>query len=492
MSIDIAPYQNLLRTVRIRPSPQGDRPSVVQSGSDRGRIVFSSAFRRLQQKAQVFPLDRNDAVRTRLTHSLEVAHTGRYLAQEILFRLSKASGKAYLDSWLFEHEQVFTDIVEAACLIHDIGNPPFGHFGEAAIRDWFVESGRAKFRWFAKRNGVDKSAVDQYLAGEYLDFLAFDGNPQGLRLVTKLQGDDGATALNLTLPLLMAYLKYTCLPDSSKLVNPAGISKKPGFFSTEADIIDKAIAELGMKSGARHPLSYIMEAADDISYCMSEIEDGIEKGVINVDRLFADVAVAWKKKREDNPKLTENFVDDLIKKSKEVSAIGAFTTFKTTIINTAVKHAAKVYCADHEEMISGCHKGLIRGESDIVSLFGVIKDFVRRTVFRSREAESVELAGYSTIKGLFDCFSPLLMLPPETFKGLVHGKNDDNQDYCLRLVNKLSEKSRAVYKVGTRKKLTPEQEWHLRAHLLVDYISGMTDHFAVSTYQLLAGIKIET
>lgn len=301
LSINIAAYEKLLCTARIRPSTKGERPSVVQTGSDRGRIVFSSAFRRLQQKAQVFPLDPNAAVRTRLTHSLEVAHTGRYLAQGILYRLRQAAGLDYTNSWLSEHEQVFTDIVEAACLIHDIGNPPFGHFGEAAIRDWFSDSGRKKFRDYARSNKIEEKTVERYLAREYLDFLTFDGNPQGLRLITKLQGDDGTTGLNLTFALLMAYLKYNCLPDKSKLANAHGTWEKPGFFFTEADIIRDVATQLGMRSESRHPLSYVMEAADDICFCMSDIEDGIEKRIVSIDEVFEKVPDAWKEKKEKNP-----------------------------------------------------------------------------------------------------------------------------------------------------------------------------------------------
>lgn len=490
MSIDIAPYESLLRTERIRGSTQGQRATVVQTGSDRGRIVFSSAFRRLQQKAQVFPLDSNAAVRTRLTHSLEVAHTGRYLAQEILYRIRESVGEAYANSWLSAHEQVFTDIVEAACLIHDIGNPPFGHFGEAAIRDWFSDKGRVLFCEFARKNRIKESAIDRYFANEYLDFLAFDGNPQGLRLVTKLQGDDGATGLNLTFPLLMAYLKYNCVPTDSKLVNPSGRAKKPGYFSTEQEIIRQAAKALSMDPEARHPLSYVMEAADDISYCMSDIEDGIEKNVVSEQQLFENVSAAWAHLAKENPHIDADFASDLVSKATQVKVISPFIVFKTSIINLAVKHAAEVYCDGHDDIIAGRHAGLIRNGSEIVMLLELIKDFVRRTVFRSADAESVELAGYSTIKGLLNHFCDLLLLPQESFQDLIKGHRVDDEDYALRLINRLSEKSRAAYNHSTQDTLNLEQEWHLRAHLLVDHISGMTDHFAVRTFQLLAGIKI--
>lgn len=492
MSIDVKAYERLLNPGRIRLSTKGKRATVVETGSDRGRIVFSSAFRRLQQKAQVFPLDPNASVRTRLTHSLEVAHTGRYLAQEILYQLRDRAGSDYSGSWLQSHEQVFYDVVESACLIHDIGNPPFGHFGEAAIRGWFSDAGRDVFSEFASGARIAKKDIDRYMAHDFLDFLAFDGNPQGLRLISKLQGDDGLTGLNLTYPLLMAYLKYCCLPENSKLARSDGDAKKPGFFSTEAAIIEEASTKLGIDYGARHPLSYIMEAADDISYCMSDIEDGMEKGVVTADSFFDDVSSIWTKAQSESEGLSSDYIIDLIDESRRNSAVSPFTAFKTTIISLAVAHAADTYCDAHEEVMCGRHEGLVRDNSEIVTLLKAVKKFVRLTVFRSAEAESVELAGYSTIKGLLDHFSPLLLLPSDSFQELMRGNRVVDEDYCLRLINRLSKKAREVYKKEATAGIPAEKEWHSRAHLIVDHVSGMTDHFAVQTYQLLAGIKIST
>lgn len=197
-------------------------------------------------------------------------------------------------------------------------------------------------------------------------------------------------------------------------------------------------------------------------------------------------------KKRKKPKLNPDFVSDLIEKSKENSVISPFINFRTSIINLAVAHAADAYRDGHDEIIDGCHDGLIRDDSDIAVLLRVVKDFVRKTVFRSTEAESVELAGYSTIRGLLDHFSTLLVLPPTAFQDLILGRRVDDEDYSLRLVNRLSEKSRRVYKEHTGENISLEQEWHLRAHLLVDHVSGMTDQFAVRAHQLLAGIKIDT
>jgi len=151
---------NLVRGDTLRPATAGNRSPLIASESDKGRIVNSPAFRRLQQKAQVFPLDTNAAVRTRLTHSIEVAQLGRYLAQNVIEKLD-AGGSSYLEL------AAFVNVVENACLLHDIGNPPFGHLGEAAIREWFAEHCSAE-----------------------TDLKSFDGNPQGFLLVSLLSGKD--------------------------------------------------------------------------------------------------------------------------------------------------------------------------------------------------------------------------------------------------------------------------------------------------------------
>lgn len=485
-------YKQLLTPIRQRTSTYADqnRTLAVETESDRGRIIFSNAFRRLQQKAQVFPLESNAAVRTRLTHSLEVAHTGRYLSQKIIEKLPQYFSD-YQRSWLSKNEQAFLNIVESACLIHDIGNPPFGHFGEAAIRDWFKYSGQT----IAKEALKNSSNISKYLSTEFKDFVAFDGNAQGLRVITKLQGDDGRTGLNLTFPLIASYMKYGCPPQDSLLGGGDGPYKKPGYFNTEKTLINTIRDALDLEQNARHPLSYVMEAADDIAYCLSDIEDGIEKNLLTEDTLFFSLEQAWQDLCDLQPDQGSGFIPRLIQNAGNSPSVGRYTIFKTSLINHLVEYAADQYCKNHRDILTGTADGLIRGKTKEQTALKAVRKVVGDTIFRSDEAEGVELAGYSVIRGLLEEFSATLSLPKDQFSILFSGDSEairkGGMDYEWRLLNRISAKARRAYEIATQEKDTCDvQEWHLRAHMLVDYISGMTDDYALQTYQLLAGIKV--
>ncbi|NYU07779.1 hypothetical protein A8O28_21170 [Enterobacteriaceae bacterium CCUG 67584] len=184
------------------------------------------------------------------------------------------------DCWK-ENSLAIANMVEISCLAHDIGNPPFGHFGEAAIKEWAT----LDEIYLALKKSFELHSYDQVSEYSYLlnDFLYFDGNPQGFRILTKLQGEDGLNGLNLTYSQLASFLKYTfCPSDNAKDILPLpAFSKKIGYFETEKDVISAAWDNLGISHNKRHPLSFLMEASDDISYCISDIEDGIEKEIIS-------------------------------------------------------------------------------------------------------------------------------------------------------------------------------------------------------------------
>src|SRR5512143_3040471 len=227
---------------------------------DFDRIVFSAAFRRLQDKTQVFPLSQSDYVRTRLTHSLEVSSVGRTLGTKV--------GDSVIRRHRLQevYPQDFGATVAAACLAHDIGNPPFGHSGEDAIRLWFATS------------TTGKDVLEQLNPVQQEDFLRFEGNAQGFRLIARLQSPDNRGGMQLTCATLGTFTKY---PRASWLegTEPAGIAfKKFGFFQDDADLFAEMAGELGLTNVApgawrRHPLAYLVEAADDICYRIIDIED---------------------------------------------------------------------------------------------------------------------------------------------------------------------------------------------------------------------------
>ncbi|MDA8562848.1 dNTP triphosphohydrolase [Mariniblastus sp.] len=243
--------------------------SCAQFLSDHSRIIFSSSFRRLVKKAQVFSLESNTAVRNRLTHSLEVADVGRTIARSVGLELVKI-GRIDADD-----VPCLTSIVENACLMHDIGNPPFGHFGESAIQRWFKELDKNK----------DKVKVD--LTDDDLnDQINFDGNPQGFRIATRLHCERDGFSLNLTCATLLASIKY---PHSQK-PDKGHFAKKIGFFQSENDVYESICSTTGHTPGRRYFLAYLMELADDCCYCLSDIADSFEKQIISLEQYTTAVS----------------------------------------------------------------------------------------------------------------------------------------------------------------------------------------------------------
>ena len=431
------PLLQLVQESRLRESTSGTRGNLIASESDKGRVINTASFRRLQQKAQVFPLEPNAAVRTRLTHSLEVSQTGRHIAQKIIEKIKDLKKSPYEDL------AAFVNVVETACLLHDIGNPPFGHLGEAAIRDWF-KSREVKLE----------------------DLVNFDGNPQGFRLISYLNGKDDY-GLNLTATLLLSTVKY---PITSKQKTEDKLEGKIGIFDSEYSKYTESCDHIKWPHGKKFPFMQLMDAADGIAYAMSDLEDGLEKGIIVV---------------EDD--LDKNFG----KKRFISTAIDGFINFKTGVINDAVETAANCFVSNIDEILSGEDIDLIdREKSEVGDLLSKVKSFARSRIYSHESVEKIELAGRSALHGLLDYFSCLLDLPYEDFHCLMR---DDHKsirakhlDFHVRLLHRIPKNYRDKYE-GQKN----GDEATRRAHLIIDFISGMTDDFALDTYQILQGIKIK-
>lgn len=476
-----ATYESLLSPKRIRQSSSKKKDINAESASDRGRLVFSSPFRRLQKKAQVFPLETNASIRSRMTHSLEVAHIGRYISSLIIEQIHNQAKKLGLEG----NEIAFMNFVETSCLMHDIGNPPFGHFGENAIQDWFNENGLDVFE---KATKIKDHKLLEFKNKYLSDFCHFDGNAQGLRIVTKLQGDDGKTGLNLTFSQLASYLKYT--HPSSDIDDELLFRQKAGYFQSELDVVTRMWKSLGMKSNVRHPLVYIMEAADDIAYCMSDVEDGIEKGIITEDVFWKELSIIW----DSFDNLSKrDYLPSIIVKARKKQIIDPFTVFKTEITNRMAKFSADRFIKNHENILLGDSGPIFSEDSIEYWTLKSLKKFAKKHIFRSPEAENIELAGYEIMKGLLKHFSPLLICSMEDFESILNfeksSKNLKKTDLHRRLVNRLPKKYIKTY-IKTVEGKSLAEEWYHRAHLIVDFISCMTDDFALNTYQLLSGIKV--
>lgn len=465
--------------------------------SDRTRILYCPAFRRLQQKAQVFSMETNSNVRSRLTHSLEVSDLGRRLADSITFELRERTGKdeenpgkrRNVPGFKSEEFPLVAAIVENACLIHDIGNPPFGHFGESAIQDWARhEAIQAAPAGLLDRDEDGNPVWGGDLGKWMKDFEEFDGNPQGFRTVTKLFGDHG---LNLTCATLLCGLKYartTCDPKGT------GVKKKAGYFQSEEKLVQRLLREMDRAPGTRYPLTYIMEAADDIAYCMSDMADGIEKRLMTEEEFVRVFAKNWKKLwgKSPMPKEIRKFYANGRPTRKEMTDFNLDFSIDWSV--AATREAVAAYVDHHDEIYDGTYPHpLLTEEHPMGKVLKTIQAVCEEKLYPSIQAESIELTGYAVITGILRRYKRLLELDYDQFQRLVDG-DSKGMAVELRLYHRFADGCVNAYKLGLAEYRDDPQlkarEWWLRVHLLIDHISSMTDAFALETYQMLEGIAL--
>ncbi|MBG5919280.1 dGTPase [Providencia stuartii] len=467
-----------------------------QFESDRGRIINSAAIRRLQQKTQVFPLEQNAAVRSRLTHSLEVQQVGRYISKTVLHELKK---KNLLEKYgLEERCDAFESLVEMSCLMHDIGNPPFGHFGEAAIQSWFSQLLAPQYQFTHESPDPCRIAAMRLTGDERLDLFrrqlkqdlcSFEGNAQGIRMVHRL------LKLNLTYAQVGAILKYTRgaydlepIPEQFDY-----LMKKPGYYWSELHFINELSQKLDMEKYCRFPLSYIMEAADDISYCIADLDDAAEKGIFTVEQLIDYLQAEWgtvKKGDLFDETIMSAFNNISDNHTRRIQQDQFFMYLRVNITSKLARYSAQRFIQNLPEIYAGrFNSALLEDKSPEHRLLKVLKTVAFKHVFSHHEVEELELQGYRIIGGLLDFYRPLLMLDRNDFASLV--ENNYHKQFFIetRLFHKLSNKHRLSYSeaiegiCATNEVERSILEFYYRARLIQDYISGMTDHYAYEEYR---------
>lgn len=406
---------------------------------DYGRVLFSSAFRRLQDKTQVFPLGRNDYVRTRLTHSLEVAHIGSSLGMLVGNQLC---GRKELDAVMAPSG--LATIVSTACLAHDIGNPPFGHSGEDAI-----ESSLA-------RHGVTHP---------------FEGNAQGFRILTCTGDPMEGKGLKLTCAILGAFMKYPCTQSYSSAVKKKEIMpanslecKKFGIGEPEREAAAFVAGQLGLiprhQPGdtelcwCRHPLAYLMEAADDICYRIADIEDGFFSGLLN----FRDTRELFTPFLEERHR---HYVAELVQKGEEASCVHYM---RAIAIGASIRAAVDSFMNHEDELLEGRMEQSLIDSSDLSAALDGLYKYAIENVYQAMEVIEVEAMGYKVLGELIDFF----------MEWVNHPSSGQSRKVAIMLQGTKLPKDDA----GRDARLT---------HML-DYLSGMTDSFALETYRKLTGI----
>jgi len=354
---------------------------------DYDRIIFSSEFRSLQDKTQVIPLSDTDFVHTRLTHSLEVSVVGRSLGRKVGQKLLEKH--PHLKDTLGYRANDFGTIVAAASLAHDIGNPPFGHSGEKSIGEFF-------------KTGEGKRFKDELTKKQYQDLCDFEGNANGFKILTESrQGREGG--LRLSYATLGAFMKY---PKESLPKRPTKhiADKKYGFFQTEKEAFNEVAKELGLiKRGTddnisfcRHPLAYLVEAADDICYTIIDFEDGINLGLIQEEYALEYLI---------------NLVRDTIntKKYNSLSTTQDRVSYlRALAINTLINEAVDLFMSNEEDILNGTYSKALLDQSKYEAQ---IKDIIKlsiENIYQSREVIDKEIAGFKVINELLNVYTTAL------------------------------------------------------------------------------------
>lgn len=491
-------FSGKITAVRPRRSKSAAKDDLLylqmQLESDRGRIINSAAVRRLQQKTQVFPLERNAAVRSRLTHSMEVQQVGRFIVQTIFRKLRQ---QQLLQQYqLADLERPCETLVEMACLMHDIGNPPFGHSGESAINRWFS---RHIQQIYPTADDLPAALATQRQQ-DIEELCHFEGNAQGIRLVVNLQ------RMNLTYSQSACILKYTrpaWLPKAEVPPHLSYLMKKPGFYRSEAAFIQEQNEQLGIVEYGRHPLTYIMEAADDISYCLADIEDAVEKGILSLPQLAELLKTEFARQKNAEAAITglwgksasfAELIDTALAKAKDEQLNPTYEFFiqlRVSMIHPLVNHAAEQFILHLDAISQGTfNRALLEDDSQYHAIAQTFKTVAQQHVFSDREVELLEVQGFQIISGLLDVYLPLLSLSSVDFQRCLSSQGARELPLESRLARRLSAKHKVSYQqaVAALSLADPGyalDECYYRCRLLQDWISGMTDHFAFDEYRAL-------
>ena len=403
---------------------------------DYDRLIFSAPFRRLQNKTQVFPLPGSIFVHNRLTHSLEVASVGRSLGDDVARQL------LLLHPELAEtHLSEAGAIVSAACLAHDMGNPPFGHSGERAIATFFSEGKGIKY----------KPLVSE---AQWSDIIHFDGNANAFRLLTHAFRGRRPGGFVMTYSTLASIVKY---PYPATL---AGSKPKFGFFCSEQPTYERIAAELGIPQNAegrfaRYPLVYLVEAADDICYEIMDIEDAHKLKILGTDETIQLFIRFCEPSRHEHILHVLDTVDDINEKIGYLRSC-AIGELERACVSTFVSH--------EQEILDGTFTGsLVKNlEPRIREAYRLCTEVSVARIYKSKDVVDIELAGYRIISQLIELFTDAVMFP--------------DKEYSKLLLMRVS----SQYEVSA-------DDAYTRLMAVLDFISGMTDVFALDLYRKING-----
>ncbi|MBR1374512.1 MAG: dNTP triphosphohydrolase [Cardiobacteriaceae bacterium] len=432
-------------------APSSPEPSVrSEFRRDCDRIIFSPSFRRLKDKTQVFPLEKNAFVRTRITHSLEVSCVGKSLGSSAGQFLCKKYPKLAQKISFSE----IGDIVEAACLAHDLGNPPFGHDGEEAMRDFF--------RSTDGQSVLDKLEIN---SKDRQDLENIEGNALGFRICTRLESSDIAGGLRLTAATIGTTVKYPCFAaDNFDAANQKKIYKKNGIYQDDKEnfqtIFDALeIPEIAPNCRLRHPLSFLSEAADDICYLIADLEDAYQVGQVSFSTASAILN-----------ELAKDFINpEIIKEINSKSDYLAYLRAKA--IGKIVFETLQVFQEKEEELLAGKSKTPLLAEINSAKTLQDLREYSVKNIYSCRSVLEIQVAGYEILFGLIKIFCNAI--------AEISCRGEQASVREQMIFQLLPERFRRNADTNYRRILA-----------VCDYISGMTDSYAVSLYKKLTGISL--
>ena len=426
---------------------------------DYDRLIFSSAFRRLQNKTQVFPLPGSSTfVHNRLTHSLEVASVGRSLGSEVGHFIADKIQDNDQAHQFYLHD--LKGVIGAGCLAHDVGNPAFGHSGEKAISNYFIQNADAT---------IDGSTLRSYFSDkEWADLTDFEGNANALRVLTHHFQGKMPGGLSLTYTTLASILKYPC---ESVGKTKAKHRKKYGFFQAEKEIFSTIVEDTHMYkdqddplSYYRHPFVYLVEAADDICYRIVDMEDAHRLKIISreeVEHAFLNVISETERPENDIDK-----IKDTLSRLGDDNESVAYLRAKS--INSLVMESADVFKANANKIITGEYTSTLM--DDVEKKCQSLKNIEKMSILKIYDHHSVikvELAGYKVMSGLLELFVP----------GILNANASQIEKKSLVLLPK---------QFKTQSDATPYE----KVMGVIDFVSGMTDDYAIEMYRNIMGIEI--
>ncbi|WP_171267529.1 deoxyguanosinetriphosphate triphosphohydrolase [Oceanidesulfovibrio marinus] len=434
-------WDELIKPHRVQRGNKGIQIDLLDGGrspfqKDQDKILFSNSFRRLGKKTQVHPLVNNDHIHTRLSHSLETASVGRSLA----VKMAKKVEDVFLNNDI--NAKHVGEIVQAACLAHDIGNPPFGHAGEDAIKDWF-------------KDNDNHHLISKLDAKQQADFKYYDGNAMGFRVLTKTEYDSFEGGMRLSFPTLAAMMKY---PWSALKSEDFG-KEKFSSFSSEVEMLNEVATHLGMiRKGddwwCRHPLAYLVEAADDICYSLLDLEDAKELRIVNLKYLKRELF----DKYHDGDDEYSHIVG-----KRDVSDRRKLAFIRGITVDKLIEDVSNAFSNKHEEIMKGCLEGSIieHCTEDSRELLKTAGEICERRVYQHHRKIELEIGSYNALGAMLSAF------------GLAAKELSEVKEY-----DELGFKSKRVVDLLGVNRPKPGTGFHEIMMRFLDYLGGMTDNFA--------------